>query len=334
MRNKIIGWSLAFLCILFLVSPFIRSTSLDVKINPGSFLLPLMFGYFAYYFLLKSKIKGGKNEEQNEEQNEGKSDINTSIKVLIYIVEGFLCLLIPTFIFVLFFEDSGETIYSLIFVISIIITVWLMPSPEKVVSLFKKNKNDEETDNTPIIYETEQTTEYVSDNNEIRESNQNENVSLKTSKVNKIINFLEDFDNVNHDTVKTVKQSTNQTEMQMEKQHINQPNKIKTQTVESNNNIQFSKNKTEGNQTIKSILNRNNFTKRIFELNTGVLRLLITVGVIFSFFISVGFIDDFWEYFPDDLITVILYSLLIFIGYWIGIRVILWIYDGFTKDNK
>lgn len=91
--------------------------------------------------------------------------------------------------------------------------------------------------------------------------------------------------------------------------------------------------KKESNlKTVK--LNRVNFISRFLSISTGARRLLLTLSIISSFFISVRFINDFWANFPDKLLIVIFYTILLFISFWIAIRVLLWIYDGFTHEKN
>jgi len=40
---------------------------------------------------------------------------------------------------------------------------------------------------------------------------------------------------------------------------------------------------------------------------------------------------DYYFYFDEDTLTMVLVAGLIFVGYWIFVRIVLWIIDGFRK---
>lgn len=88
-----------------------------------------------------------------------------------------------------------------------------------------------------------------------------------------------------------------------------------------------------GNSTFGVFLKNNIFTGRIFHLNLGVQRLLLVIGIFLPLIISINKYE-FFEYFPDDFFLVILFSILLFIGYWVIVRISLWIYDGFKEGDK
>lgn len=295
MGRKFLGWLFAILCVFFLISSFVGPLLLGASINPLTFLFPTAFGFLAYYF-----FKSKKSETVGMEK---KSDLSIWLKAFIYLVEGFLCILIPAIIAVTLFEDMGETTRNWILLVLFIVCVWFMPSPKKVVNYFKEKGTNGETENQSNIAEMKETEELTDDINEIFETNERENETSEKSKLFEEVYFA----------------SKNNIELQIES------NK---KSIESSIKVM------EEKKTIKRTLAQNSFSKRIVELNPGLLRLLITVGVILSFYFSIRLVEDFWNYFPDDLIRVILYAILLFIVYWIVVRVILWIYDGFVEGKK
>lgn len=75
---------------------------------------------------------------------------------------------------------------------------------------------------------------------------------------------------------------------------------------------------------------------RIKSMNKGVKRLLFVVGIIFSFFVAPPLYYDRysfedWFCFDIEIFYMLVIAVLLFIGFWICVRIILWIYDGFKK---
>lgn len=89
----------------------------------------------------------------------------------------------------------------------------------------------------------------------------------------------------------------------------------------------------KSNSTFGDFLRNNKFTGRISDLNLGVQRLLLVIGILLSLILSIKKYE-FFKYFPDDFFLVILFSILLFIGYWVIVRISLWIYDGFKEGDK
>jgi len=74
--------------------------------------------------------------------------------------------------------------------------------------------------------------------------------------------------------------------------------------------------------------------KRIKSLNTGTKRLLLVIGIISSITLSViitlnSFSSHATFYFDDFILEVILIAGLLFVGFWMSVRIVLWITDGF-----
>jgi|FLOH01.1.fsa_nt_gi hypothetical protein len=87
-------------------------------------------------------------------------------------------------------------------------------------------------------------------------------------------------------------------------------------------------------ETIKKYMNYKSFIGRIKTLNTGIKRLLLVTGIIFSFLLFPILSDDsFYHYldFDEDTLAMILVVGLTFVAYWIFVRIVLWIIDGFRK---
>lgn len=68
--------------------------------------------------------------------------------------------------------------------------------------------------------------------------------------------------------------------------------------------------------------------KRIYELKTGIQRLLLVVSMIYTLIVF-GLIDGF-----DHLDEIVAYLILgvIWISFWLIVRIVLWVSDGFNKD--
>lgn len=73
---------------------------------------------------------------------------------------------------------------------------------------------------------------------------------------------------------------------------------------------------------------------RIKSLETGTKRLLLVIGIVLSFVLSPFLSDNPFDYyfdFDEDTLTMILVAGLTFVGFWISVRIVLWIIDGFKK---
>ena len=76
------------------------------------------------------------------------------------------------------------------------------------------------------------------------------------------------------------------------------------------------------------------FFRRIKLLNTGIKRLLLVLGVVISIFLGPILTHlPFYIYFhfDEDTLPMLIAAILCFSGFWIIVRVILWIIDGFYK---
>lgn len=81
-------------------------------------------------------------------------------------------------------------------------------------------------------------------------------------------------------------------------------------------------------------MSKNRIISRIKELQTGVKRLLLVLGIIISW-IGVMIVGD-WEFddiFHDfvEFFYFIIGVIPMFIGFWIVVRIVLWVIDGFKK---
>ena len=82
------------------------------------------------------------------------------------------------------------------------------------------------------------------------------------------------------------------------------------------------------------IRDQNSYLKRFTLLNKGVIRLLLVLSVSFSLIfgiatgVEVGYGDE------EVILGSIIFSLIYLIGFWLFIRLCLWIYDGFKEDKK
>lgn len=78
----------------------------------------------------------------------------------------------------------------------------------------------------------------------------------------------------------------------------------------------------------------NSFMGRIKSLETGTKRLLLVIGIVLSFVLSPFLSDNPFDYyfdFDEYTLTMILVAGLTFVGFWICVRIVLWIIDGFKK---
>lgn len=150
MIRKIFGWLLVVLCLFILFgtvmllladTPFSKEALANQL--PFFFLFSLITGVWAY-LLLRKRSPDKERGLEVESINEG-ATIGVKMKITIYFVEAILCLLISIMVATLFITepllpDSSHAEISWAFVISLILAVWLMPSPQKVYSFFKKDK--------------------------------------------------------------------------------------------------------------------------------------------------------------------------------------------------
>lgn len=74
-------------------------------------------------------------------------------------------------------------------------------------------------------------------------------------------------------------------------------------------------------------MSKNSFMGRIKSLDTGTKRLLLVIGLIFSFLIPS--LSDLRV--DDDFLPLVMLAGIAFIGFWILVRIVLWIIDGFKK---
>lgn len=246
---------------------------------------------------------------------------------------------------------SGGGFYVLTLLVVYIIVLIFLPSPEKVFAFFKNKGIDIKTENNTLNQSVDRIKVNDLEKDNIDEVIQVEDTSFNMSKTNKILDFFIKFDDVNYKsrtpinkslsqpinklienpTEKSIERTTEIPGEPLEKQSINLTNNTEMKTNESNNKSEFSKNKNEESHTLKSFLNKNKFTGRFFELNKGVQRLLITLGVISSIFFGIKSGRDTYDF---DIVEAINITFLTFILYLIAVRVILWIYDGFSNENK
>lgn len=83
-------------------------------------------------------------------------------------------------------------------------------------------------------------------------------------------------------------------------------------------------------------MSKNRIISRIKELQTGVKRLLLVLSIIVSWFgvMIVGdweFDDIFYDF--EEFFYFIAGVIPMFIGFWIIVRIVLWIIDGFKKEE-
>ncbi len=83
-------------------------------------------------------------------------------------------------------------------------------------------------------------------------------------------------------------------------------------------------------------MNKNKLISRFKELQTGVKRLLLVLGIIISWFgvMIVGewdFDDIFYDF--EEFLLFIAGVIPMFLGFWILVRIVLWIIDGFKKAD-
>ena len=81
----------------------------------------------------------------------------------------------------------------------------------------------------------------------------------------------------------------------------------------------------------ESLLNKNrrHFLGRIKQLNKGTKRLLLVVGLMVSLWPLIYIADAY----PNEYVDMLIVYALTFIVFWIIVRIILWIIDGYSENN-
>lgn len=322
MAKKIFGWLLTIHGFFgFLLSLILALNEEARSMFPSELLnglIPTSFAMLVFGITLLKKRYWMPNEKMSFKK--------VLIVATIGLIGFILTVTISAIITYIVFVDKSEY-FSIVFLIVFVFVIIFLPEPDKIEKLFKKNKTIKETEDKSLSNQIEQITVQVSDSNEIGEPVNIQSKSMNKPNINKEINFIEKFDNVNIET-----ENTENTETQTENLH----NNIKMTTETNNNKNQVSDKKIEIKRSFNNFLRSNKFTKRFFELHTGMKRLLISVGVIIGIILAIATIGvdtyDILE-FLISLILIVLIFLIFCVFYLVLIRVILWIYDGFTEKK-
>ena len=76
------------------------------------------------------------------------------------------------------------------------------------------------------------------------------------------------------------------------------------------------------------------FFRRLFNMNKGVKRLLLVIGIVASVVVAPFYWgNDFEDYFYNEEYALenLIIALIFFIIFWIIVRIIIWIIDGFNS---